>query len=107
MRKMRWVSQGRHGGLRRTDSAGRSATLRRTFGAGRSGDRRGHLGDGLSGGGLRNRGETARGRVNRVESLRIGDYADLRYQLARADRRSDAAPGREDRGYTEGALIVR
>jgi len=31
----------------------------------------------------------------------------LRYQLARADRRSDAAPGREDRGYTEGALIVR
>src|ERR1017187_4648862 len=90
---MRRVVEIGHGFVWRADSDRRAEPVRGAFGEGGSGDRGGDLGDGLSSGGIRARSEAALRNTNRGESLRLGDHAVLRGELARRIGRGAAAAG--------------
>src|ERR1700733_2592757 len=79
---MRGIAEVGHGFVRRADSNRRAEYVRGALGEVRPRDRRGNFRDSLSSGGIRARGQAARRNIDRSESLRIRDHADLRRQLA-------------------------
>src|SRR5271154_582200 len=103
---MRGIAEVGHGFVRRADSNRRVEHLRGAFGEVRPRDRGGNFRDGLSGGGIRARSEAARRNIDRSESLRVRNYADMRRELARWIGGGFAAAGESGDGdSTRGSVV--